>query len=171
MLESWSSMDYQVSQRPSHAWPLTSIRDTPVANKAKAKKKKNSKISNSTDLSKPFVFHYSNKHHIPTPVPPQSLQILYTTALWTTFHTPTPSYYYGPSTRHDPPPLFNHFETISQNVINAPPPSCPKSGKVRKRYQEALTQEFILWFGIQHGLDAWHWLCGALRITPLPSTM
>ena len=67
-------MDYQVSQgHPMLA--LNQYQGHPVENKAKAKK---SKISNSTDISNPLVFHYSKKHHIPTPVPPQSLEILYT---------------------------------------------------------------------------------------------
>lgn len=37
-------------------------------------------------------------------------------------------------------------------------------------YQAALTQEFNLWFGIEDDLDAWHSLCRAVRITPLPTT-
>lgn len=38
------------------------------------------------------------------------------------------------------------------------------------RYQVALTQEFNLWFGVEDDLDAWHSLCRAVRITPLPTT-
>lgn len=37
-------------------------------------------------------------------------------------------------------------------------------------YQTALTQEFNLWFGVEDDLDAWHSLCRAVRITPLPTT-
>lgn len=36
------------------------------------------------------------------------------------------------------------------------------------QYQEALTQEFKLWFGAEDDIAAWHSLCRAVRIEPLP---
>jgi len=46
----------------------------------------------------------------------------------------------------------------------------PECKKLWHRYQAALTQEFNMWFGIEDDLDAWHSLCRAVRITPLPTT-
>ena len=38
------------------------------------------------------------------------------------------------------------------------------------QYQEALTQEFKLWFGAEDDVAAWHSLCRAVRIEPIPRT-
>ncbi|KAF4631765.1 hypothetical protein G7Y89_g6362 [Cudoniella acicularis] len=38
------------------------------------------------------------------------------------------------------------------------------------RYQAALTQEFNLWFGTEDDIRAWHSLCRAIAIQPLPAT-
>ncbi|KAI4151903.1 MAG: hypothetical protein LQ341_000817 [Variospora aurantia] len=46
----------------------------------------------------------------------------------------------------------------------------PECKELWHRYQAALTQEFNLWFGVEDDLDAWHSLCRAVRITPLPTT-
>lgn len=46
----------------------------------------------------------------------------------------------------------------------------PERKKLWHHYQAALTQEFNLWFGVEDDLDAWHSLCRAVRITPLPTT-
>lgn len=37
-------------------------------------------------------------------------------------------------------------------------------------FQEALTQEFKLWFGAEDDITAWHSLCRAVNIKPLPAT-
>ena len=46
----------------------------------------------------------------------------------------------------------------------------PEREELWHRYQAALTQEFNLLFGVKDDLDAWHSLCRAVRITPLPTT-
>ncbi|KAL8653158.1 MAG: hypothetical protein Q9210_002259 [Variospora velana] len=46
----------------------------------------------------------------------------------------------------------------------------PECKELWHHYQAALTQEFNLWFGFEDDLDAWHSLCRAVRITPLPTT-
>lgn len=46
----------------------------------------------------------------------------------------------------------------------------PECKELWHHYQAALTQEFNLWFGVEDDLDAWHSLCRAVRITPLPTT-
>ena len=46
----------------------------------------------------------------------------------------------------------------------------PECKELWHHYQAALTQEFNLWFGVEDDLDAWHSLCRAVRITPLPKT-
>ena len=46
----------------------------------------------------------------------------------------------------------------------------PESKDLWRCYQVALAQEFNLWFGVEDDLNAWHSLCRALRITPLPTT-
>ncbi|KAL9117230.1 MAG: hypothetical protein Q9187_006235 [Circinaria calcarea] len=46
----------------------------------------------------------------------------------------------------------------------------PECKELWHRYQTALTQEFNLWFGVEDDLNAWHSLCRAVRITPLPTT-
>ncbi|CAG8983212.1 hypothetical protein HYALB_00004040 [Hymenoscyphus albidus] len=39
-----------------------------------------------------------------------------------------------------------------------------------ERYQAALTSEFNMWFGIEDDIKAWHSLCRAVNIQPLPTT-
>ena len=46
----------------------------------------------------------------------------------------------------------------------------PKCKEIWHRYQMALTQEFNLWFGVEDDLNAWHSLCRAVRVIPLPTT-
>ncbi|OJJ79521.1 C2H2-type zinc finger protein [Aspergillus glaucus CBS 516.65] len=42
------------------------------------------------------------------------------------------------------------------------------SAQAWDQYQEALTQEFKLWFGAEDDIAAWHSLCRAVGIEPLP---
>ena len=44
------------------------------------------------------------------------------------------------------------------------------SAQAWDQYQEALTQEFKLWFGAEDDIAAWHSLCRAVRIEPIPRT-
>lgn len=44
------------------------------------------------------------------------------------------------------------------------------SAQAWDQYQEALTQEFKLCFGAEDDIAAWHSLCRAVRIEPLPRT-
>ncbi|CAG8949873.1 hypothetical protein HYFRA_00004201 [Hymenoscyphus fraxineus] len=39
-----------------------------------------------------------------------------------------------------------------------------------ERYQAALTSEFNMWFGTEDDINAWHSLCRAVSIHPLPTT-
>lgn len=39
-----------------------------------------------------------------------------------------------------------------------------------RQYQEALLEEFELWFGAEDDLQAWHALCRAVGVVPLPTT-
>lgn len=45
-----------------------------------------------------------------------------------------------------------------------------ESDQAWQQFQEALSQEFKLWFGEENDLAAWHSLCRAVRIDPLPRT-
>lgn len=45
-----------------------------------------------------------------------------------------------------------------------------QSKKIWERYQKALTEEFDLWFGSEDDLEAWHALCCAVGISPLPTS-
>ena len=45
-----------------------------------------------------------------------------------------------------------------------------QSDDVWNKYQEALTEEFDLWFGSEDDLEAWHALCCAVGISPLPTS-
>jgi heat shock protein HslJ len=45
-----------------------------------------------------------------------------------------------------------------------------ESDQAWQQFQEALSQEFKLWFGTEDDLVAWHSLCRAVKIEPLPST-
>ncbi len=45
-----------------------------------------------------------------------------------------------------------------------------ESERAWQRFQDALKQEFNLWFGAEGDLAAWHSLCRAVRIEPLPTT-
>lgn len=46
----------------------------------------------------------------------------------------------------------------------------PESKKAWARYQDALERELHLWFGAEDDLTAWHALCRAIGIQPLPGT-
>lgn len=46
----------------------------------------------------------------------------------------------------------------------------PERQRLWEQYQDALTEEFNLLFGVKNDLDAWHALCRAVRINPLPTT-
>ena len=46
----------------------------------------------------------------------------------------------------------------------------PASEEGWDRYQNALTEEFQLWFGAEDDLEAWHALCRAIGINPPPTT-
>jgi hypothetical protein len=46
----------------------------------------------------------------------------------------------------------------------------PASEEGWDRYQNALTEEFQLWFGAEDDLEAWHALCRAIGIDPPPVT-
>lgn len=45
-----------------------------------------------------------------------------------------------------------------------------QSDEIWDEYQEALTEEFDLWFGSEDDLEAWHALCCAVGISPLPTS-
>ncbi|CAG7950532.1 unnamed protein product [Penicillium salamii] len=45
-----------------------------------------------------------------------------------------------------------------------------ESDRAWQQFQEALNQEFRLWFGAEDDLAAWHSLCRAVEIEPLPRT-
>ena len=46
----------------------------------------------------------------------------------------------------------------------------PDEKKAWKRYQSALEAEVKMWFGAEDDLEAWHSLCRAIGIGPLPAT-
>ncbi|KAI2754865.1 hypothetical protein DTO012A8_9758 [Penicillium roqueforti] len=46
----------------------------------------------------------------------------------------------------------------------------PDGEKAWKKYQSALEAEVKMWFGAEDDLDAWHSLCRAIGIEPLPET-
>jgi hypothetical protein len=45
-----------------------------------------------------------------------------------------------------------------------------ESDEAWDQYQKALKEEFKLWYGAEDDLGAWHALCRAIRIKPLPTT-
>ncbi|KAL3460881.1 hypothetical protein BJX64DRAFT_261998 [Aspergillus heterothallicus] len=45
-----------------------------------------------------------------------------------------------------------------------------REARAWKQFQQALTEEFDLWFGAEDDIATWHALCYALRITPPPPT-
>jgi len=47
----------------------------------------------------------------------------------------------------------------------------PESRESWDRYQNALREEFNMWFGSEKDLGCWHALCRAVRINPLPNTL
>ncbi|KAF2811520.1 uncharacterized protein BDZ99DRAFT_413999 [Mytilinidion resinicola] len=49
-------------------------------------------------------------------------------------------------------------------------PGSPESNEIWETYQSALRQEFDLWYGAEDDLTAWHSLCRAIGINPLPTT-
>ncbi|KAI9728822.1 MAG: hypothetical protein M1834_007209 [Cirrosporium novae-zelandiae] len=46
----------------------------------------------------------------------------------------------------------------------------PKGEEAWNQYQNALKNEFQLWYGAEDDLGGWHALCRAIRIKPLPTT-
>lgn len=94
----------------------------------------------------------------------------------------------GPSTNDGPLDKFFHIYHSFRYNASIPPAmsfeslqthlqkrhkwsrESPESKELWHHYQAALTQEFNLWFGVEDDLDAWHSLCRAVRITPLPTT-
>jgi hypothetical protein len=46
----------------------------------------------------------------------------------------------------------------------------PQSSDAWDQYQNALKEEFQLWYSAEDDLSAWHALCRAIRIKPLPPT-
>ncbi|PLN78639.1 hypothetical protein BDW42DRAFT_140643 [Aspergillus taichungensis] len=46
----------------------------------------------------------------------------------------------------------------------------PESKNAWNDYQSALAEEFSLWFGSEDDLSAWHSLCTAVNVSPLPTT-
>ena len=46
----------------------------------------------------------------------------------------------------------------------------PESDEAWNQYQKALKEEFQLWYGAEDDLGAWHVLCRAIRIKPVPAT-
>ena len=77
------------------------------------------------------------------------------------------SFHYDAST----PPAIS-FESLQTHLQKRHKWSSegPECKELWHHYQAALTQEFNLWFGVEDDLDAWHSLCRAVRITPLPTT-
>ena len=79
-----------------------------------------------------------------------------------------PSFYYDPSA---PPAtsfglLRNHLRQRYRWAHKS-----PENDDLWRSYQAALTQEFNLWFGVEDDLNAWHSLCRAVRVSPLPTTI
>lgn len=80
--------------------------------------------------------------------------------------------------------FFQSFPGFSYNP-NLPPPesyarlqkfygwrhNSPESREAWDRYQNALREEFNMWFGSEEDLGSWHALCRAVRISPLPNTL
>lgn len=46
----------------------------------------------------------------------------------------------------------------------------PRSDDAWERYQDALQSELHLWYGAENDLTAWHALCRAIGVEPLPTT-
>lgn len=78
-----------------------------------------------------------------------------------------PSFHYNAST--PPATSFKSLEDYLAKLYKWPEES-PERKRLWKRYQDALTAEFNLLFGVKDDLDAWHALCRAVRVNPLPTT-
>lgn len=78
-----------------------------------------------------------------------------------------PSFHYDAST--PPATSFNSLRDHLAKLYKWPH-KCSERDRLWGRYQDALTEEFNLLFGVKDDLDAWHALCRAVRIEPLPTT-
>jgi hypothetical protein len=74
-----------------------------------------------------------------------------------------PSFKYNPSLL--PSTSYKHLQ-IHQKWL----PGSPESKENRERYQSALRLEFDHCYGAEDDLNAWHSLCRAIGINPLPAT-
>ncbi len=84
------------------------------------------------------------------------------------FFRSDPSFYYDPSA--PPATSFGMLQKHLQQRYRWAHKS-PENDELWRNYQAALTQEFNLWFGVEDDLNAWHSLCRAVRISPLPTTI
>jgi hypothetical protein len=74
-----------------------------------------------------------------------------------------PSFKYNPSLL--PSTSYKHLQKYQKWL-----PGSPESKENWERYQSALRHEFDLWYGAEDDLNAWHSLCRAIGINPLPAT-
>lgn len=78
-----------------------------------------------------------------------------------------PSFHYKAST--PPATSFNSLRNHLAKLHKWPQRSSERDN-LWQQYQDVLTEEFNLLFGVQDDLDAWHSLCRAVRVDPLPET-
>lgn len=78
-----------------------------------------------------------------------------------------PSFRYNAST--PPATSFNFLRNHLAKIHKWPRESSERE-RLWELYQDVITEEFNLLFGVQDDLDAWHLLCRAVRVEPLPTT-
>lgn len=78
-----------------------------------------------------------------------------------------PTFHYNASL---PPATSFHSLRDHLAKLHKWPRKFSERDRLWERYQDVLTEEFNLWFGVKDDLDAWHALCRAVRVNPLPTT-
>lgn len=157
---------------PSHA-SSTVVAGTTVAHNAKSKKRQ---TANTTDNPQPTswtcpscddVFSLKQKasHSCAGSISKSSIPLTY--GPLDKFFRSYPSFHYNAST--PPATSFNSLR-IHLAKLHKWPRGSSERDRLWEKYQNVLTEEFNLLFGVQDDLDAWHSLCRAVRVDPLPTS-
>lgn len=159
---------------PSHASSTVISGTTVVVRNAKPKK---CQTPNITDSSQPtswtcpscgeaFSLKQKTSHSCAGSIPSKSSNPLSYGPLDNFFRS-YPSYHYNAST--PPAASFNALRNHLAKLHKWPHRSSERD-RLWEQYQDVLTEEFNLLFGVQDDLNAWHSLCRAVRVDPLPTT-
>lgn len=112
-----------------------------------------------------FSFKQKASHFCADPIPKSLIPLNYTPL--DNFFRSYPSFHYNAST-----PSAVSFNSLRDHLVKLHKWHQGSSERDRlwERYQDVLTEEFNLWFGVKDDLEAWQTLCRAMRVNPLPKT-